>query len=459
MKPLVATSRSPTAPSGARLAGIVSVLGLLGAGFAVLLSSTTPPGPGILLAGGLALCGILALAVARLDAAVALGFALLGVVRVEPAPPDLVLMTVIAVAAVTGRFDLARVPRTAAATVAVFAGINVLSMVEVIDPVRATLFLSITLYLAIFSVWFASYLTSERRARTIVIAYLVAALSSALLALLALYTPLPGRSTFLFDAHRPEALFKDPNVLGPFLIPIALIVLDEILSPRLLEVRRSLKVAMFAVLSLGVLVSGSRAAWLNEILAVMVFLAVTGMRRGGGRRALVLLVTLLVAGAVVLETAAITGSDSFISQRASLQSYDSDRFNAQRHGIQLAQQHPLGIGPGQFEVVSPIAAHSTYIRVLSEEGFPGILTWITLVGGTLVLAMASAVRGRDTYGISSAALLAAWCGIVLNSFVVDTLHWRHLWVVAALIWAGAMRRSAPSETARASATRGPNRPS
>jgi len=28
--------------------------------------------------------------------------------------------------------------------------------------------------------------------------------------------------------------------------------------------------------------------------------------------------------------------------------------------------------------------------------------------------------------------MAAWCGLVANSFFVDTLHWRHLWLVAAL---------------------------
>jgi hypothetical protein len=50
------------------------------------------------------------------------------------------------------------------------------------------------------------------------------------------------------------------------------------------------------------------------------------------------------------------------------------------------------------------------------------------------------VVGRDTYGIGSAALLGAWCGLIFNSVVVDTLHWRHLWVVAALIWASAARR-------------------
>ena len=37
-------------------------------------------------------------------------------------------------------------------------------------------------------------------------------------------------------------------------------------------------------------------------------------------------------------------------------------------------------------------------------------------------------------------MLGAWCGLLVNSLVIDTLHWRHLWIVAALIWAGSMRR-------------------
>ena len=62
---------------------------------------------------------------------------------------------------------------------------------------------------------------------------------------------------------------------------------------------------------------------------------------------------------------------------------------------------------------------------------------------------ANAIAGRDTYGIGSAALLGAWCGLLVNSFVIDTLHWRHLWVVAALIWAGwARRRVGPSRVSK-----------
>ena len=46
--------------------------------------------------------------------------------------------------------------------------------------------------------------------------------------------------------------------------------------------------------------------------------------------------------------------------------------------------------------------------------------------------------GRDTWGIGSTALLAIWCGLLANSFFIDTLHWRHLWLFAGLIWGGAV---------------------
>jgi hypothetical protein len=64
---------------------------------------------------------------------------------------------------------------------------------------------------------------------------------------------------------------------------------------------------------------------------------------------------------------------------------------------------------------------------------------------TLGFAARNAVLGRSTYGIGSAALLAAWCGLLANSLFIDTLHWRHLWLLAALIWAGtALRAVYPS---------------
>ena len=79
-------------------------------------------------------------------------------------------------------------------------------------------------------------------------------------------------------------------------------------------------------------------------------------------------------------------------------------------------------------------------RALVEQGVLGLATILLLITITLFLAVRNVGIGRDTYGLGSAALLAAWSGLIANSVVVDTLHWRHLWIVAAFIWVGGSAR-------------------
>ena len=191
---------------------------------------------------------------------------------------------------------------------------------------------------------------------------------------------------------------------------------------------------------------------MNFVLAVATMLGVLVMRRGGARRAVGLLVVLVLAAVAIGGVLAVTGSLDFLQERARLQSYDNERFAAQRQGISFGEQHLLGIGPGQFEVRAPVPSHNLYVRALSEQGFLGLFAVLAIILVTLVLALRNAVLGRDTYGIGSAALLGAWVGIAVGSFVIDSNHWRHLFLVAALIWVGSQR---PPERLVAPAQPGP----
>lgn len=433
----------PRAQGVSRALPALAVLLLLAVGIATVAYRYPPPDMGVLVAGGAALGGVLALALTRYDAAVALGFLLLGVVNVEPAPPDAVFAVVIAVAAVTGRFDLTHVPFAILASLGAFLTFNVLSVMEAIEPSTAAVFLSITLYLSVFSVWLAGYVTSFRRARLVVMAYLAAAVFSAVVGSLAYFVAFPGSESLLFGAgeatgQRVKGLFDDANVFAPFMVPIALILLEETLQPRLIRLRRGLKIALLLILMLGVVLAFSRAAYLNLAVGVLVLLVVLTLRTGGGAKAGALLAILVMAGGMIAAILTFTGQDEFLTKRAQVQRYDTSRFGAQRTGIELAEKHPLGVGPGQFDVISPVSTHSTYIRTLAEQGFAGFLAFFALAAITLLLAIRNAARGNHTYGIGSAALLAAWCGLLVNSLVIDSAHWRHLWVVAALIWAGSM---------------------
>ena len=123
---------------------------------------------------------------------------------------------------------------------------------------------------------------------------------------------------------------------------------------------------LLLALTLGVLFSYSRAAWANFAIAVAVMLAASSMRRRGSRRALRALVVLVLVGGITLVILSASGSVHFLESRAHAQSYDTQRFAAQSYGWKLGWTHPLGVGPGQFEFHSPVASHSTFVRVFAE---------------------------------------------------------------------------------------------
>jgi O-antigen ligase len=421
---------------------------MLGAVIAIGLRGNEVPGWAVLV-GGMCLLGTLALAVARYDTAVALGFLLFAVVRVEPAPADAVFAVVIAVAVVTGRMNVRSTPAGPALAVAVFVALNLVACLEAVDPRRAATYMGVTVYLCAFALWVPSWVDGRDHARTLLRIYVGVAVASAALGSLALFIAFPFHEQLTyFTGTRARALFKDPNVFGPFLVPAAMMLTQELLEPRLLRSGRLLKAVMLGVLACGILFSYSRGAWLNYAVAIVTMGVVLAMRRGGGGRAIVFLGVLLIAAVAVVVSIRVTGQLDFLQERAQFQTYDNQRFGAQSGGIEIAESHPIGIGPGQFELTAPISAHSTYVRALAEQGILGFMALIAILYGTLLLAIRNAARGWDTYGIGSAALLAAWCGILANSVFVDTLHWRHLWLVAGLIWAGQASSSAGTRPLR-----------
>ena len=82
-----------------------------------------------------------------------------------------------------------------------------------------------------------------------------------------------------------------------------------------------------------------------------------------------------------------------------------------------------------------MSVHSLYYRLLSENGFDGLAVFAIF----LLLSVRRSVQltfrspnpqWRNLYCVLTACLL----GVLLNSSVVDTLHWRHVWLLLGLIW-------------------------
>src|SRR5262245_54663250 len=196
---------------------------------------------------------VLALALARYEAAAALGMLIFGIVFVQPAPPDAVLMIVMAVAIVTGRFTLHRIPWPMLALLGAFLILNLVSSVFATSVGRVAFFLMITTYLVVFSVWVTGFVNSYHRARVLLVSLLVGAVLSTAISIAMLYLGLPGHDRIAAGGLRLRGFFKDPNVFGPFCVFAALLVVSELLEPRLLKARRATKLLMLIILSVGAL--------------------------------------------------------------------------------------------------------------------------------------------------------------------------------------------------------------
>jgi hypothetical protein len=69
-----------------------------------------------------------------------------------------------------------------------------------------------------------------------------------------------------------------------------------------------------------------------------------------------------------------------------------------------------------------------------------------MLTGTLYYAIVLVRRDGEVHGVGSAALLGSWLGLIANGTFIDAVHWRHLYVVAALIWCGVTLRSGPASS-------------
>ena len=145
-------------------------------------------------------------------------------------------------------------PEAAVGILGVLLALNLVSAVEVVDYEHALTFFATTAYVIVLALWLAGWVTSRRRAKIVAGGYLAAAVLSASFGLLALFLPFPGSELMVFE-DRVQALFKDPNVFGPFLVPVVLVVLEETLTPRLFGFGRLLKGLVLLLLTLGLIFS------------------------------------------------------------------------------------------------------------------------------------------------------------------------------------------------------------
>lgn len=388
--------------------------------------------------------GIKRLALVYLWITIALG----GVVYWEPAPYDALMIGAVILLPLVG---LAPLTRALSVYLMLLCGIVAGGFIATTQagvlgiPVTHV---TITLYLALSSVVIAAFVAHdpEDNVRLIMSAYMVGALVAASAALIGYFALVPGAYDIFTEFGRARGTFKDPNVLGAFLVPALLYAFNAVLTARF--VRAGLWAVATPVLLFGTLLSFSRGAWLNLLISLVVYSFLSFVLAATNRERIKLIISMVLAGVCAVGVLAAAQSipkvAELMGERASFeQSYDvgpEGRFGGQEKAAGLVAAHPLGIGALEFgRVHHHEDVHEVYLNMFLNTGWVGGTLYIFLVLATVMLGLKLVLQDRGGDGLS-AVLVAAFFGMAIEGAVIDTDHWRHFYLIMAMVWGMALAR-------------------
>ena len=360
-------------------------------------------------------------------------------VMIEPAPTDLLFLVLLLGLLFKRRIrfpvDLNPILSIGLLT---FVAVSALSVLWAEKLAHAVVFFSVTMYLLIS--WYllvtllANYGTPMWQ--LILRAFLVAAAVGAAIGLITHFTT-ALQPIFPTYAERSRGAFKDPNVYAPFLCAALILVMNRLVtrpwrsSPWLLAM-----VALVCLYGVEILAAFSRGAYVNLAVSLAVFfgLQLFALRRKDWlSRSLVALgasaAVLLPASLLFLD---VTGLEDFLDRRLGLQQYDDKRFGTQALVIGMLGEAPFGIGPGHSEILLPASTHNLYLRVAIENGLLAALGFYLFLLATLRICVLGTLRRNGPFRDVYACCLAILVGILVNSLVIDSLHWRHFFLFLAI---------------------------
>jgi hypothetical protein len=368
------------------------------------------------------------------DALVLMTFCLIGYVRSEPAPFDLLLVVLLGMGLLTGRLRWRPSKHDTVVLIGMWGLIvaNMLSVVGVVPIFQNLRFMGITLYALSLFCFVRMYATEPRAVRILLIGYTASAALNAL-AVVVSFMGIGLPIAVVRFSIRGVGFFKDPNVYAAFVVVAALWVVDEIVRRPFSFKRTGPLLILVGVLGAGATLSLSRAAVINLTIGGFIyFVLLRGAPRTHMVRFLMLVILVVLAIGFAIQ---FLGLGYAVAGRSSLQSYDEGRFSTQWHGLLAGLTHLTGVGPGGWA-----NAHSLYVRTLAEHGILGLTSLGVLIAGLVLPLARRALRESPRNLVLPDRVLLAWvCGQLVNSLVIDSIHWRHFWVVLGLVWASLQR--------------------
>jgi len=362
------------------------------------------------------------------------------IVFIEPSPYEIMTIGAAVLFCATGlRMRLVLVPLFLLLIV-----INVgysIGAIPFYDKPEVVNWIATSWYMAVTVMFFAMVMSEDAAARLDMLrrGLIVGALIAATSAIAGYLNLVPGGHDLLTLYDRARGTFKDPNVLGAFLILPALFTLQSVVSDNFAKACRN--GVAFGIMALAILLAFSRAAWGGLAITAAFMLALMMLTsRTPAQRTRIVIISVVAVALLVMLIAALLSVDSIADmfrQRASFdQSYDEGRFGRfGRHilGADMALDLPFGIGPLQFHNYFPEDTHNSYLNAFMSGGWLAGICYPTLIAVTVVVGFRHVFTPVPWQRIYL-AIFAAFLGTAGEAFVIDTDHWRHFWMMLGALW-------------------------
>lgn len=369
-------------------------------------------------------------------------FVLSSVVFSEPAPVDLAMFGLIALLPAAGLVEIVPALAVYIALWAIAAAGGLVAATMSPNLASSVTFTAVSIYLYVASFVLAGFVARApvRHTELILRGWLVAAVIAALAAFTGYFRLLPGAYELFTKFDRAAGTFKDPNVFGPFLVAPFLYALHLVLVRPWRAA--ALPMAAAGLLALANLLSFSRGAWINLLLALGIYgvLAYAFAPAKDQRQRIVAIVLggLGVAAVGALAIAQDERMAAFLSERASMtQSYDvgpAGRFGGQEKATRLLLDNPFGIGATVFaSEYHHEEVHNVFLSMFLNAGWVGGLAYALVVIVTMLVGamhLNERTAARPLFLVAYAAFVAT----ALEGIIIDSDHWRSFYFLMAMVW-------------------------
>jgi hypothetical protein len=322
---------------------------------------------------------------------------------------------------------------------AVFILLNLVSYFQSAGDKESLVYMAITVYLVLlaYSLKALVAIRGPGMMTVLLLLWTAAAMISSVLAIGGYYGVFPGSDTLTLY-QRGKALFKDPNVYGPFLVVPLVYLWARLGHARFLSVRAFFILGCMGLLVAGMIYSFSRGAFFVAGIAGLSFLATQVIRPGAVNRKM--MTYFLVAGGMgTLAAGAFiflsdTGTADFIRYRFQSQDHDQLRFWFQRMALRESLENPFGIGPGLSDRFLSHAPHHSYLRILIENGLAALIVYLLLLLRLFWVAIKALRVTRDPLCAEYLRIgIANFIALALMGCFIDTIHWRYWFVLMGLL--------------------------